>query len=243
MTYLELINKVLDRLRLDRINAGQVDSTPFYRGIGAHVNDAKRQVEAAWPWGALRDTDIVPLASSEECCYSIAQSADRTYKINTVFASRPSVPGAAKHLVRQVSADKMRANYLGQVPTGTPQEFAVVGTDSVGDIKIQVFPLPETNELGGLIWQLEVDRVANQPEMIDPEVQINVPSLPVYSLALAYASRERGEVGGTPTSELFALADAHLADAIAYDSALYENEMDFFASGAGKMAQTNVGTA
>jgi hypothetical protein len=37
-------------------------------------------------------------------------------------------------------------------------------------------------------------------------------------------------VGGTPTSELFPIADRHLADAIADDSALYANELDWWAN-------------
>jgi hypothetical protein len=61
MTYLELINSVLVRLREDTITASQVNSDPYYRSIGAWVNDAKDRVEDAWQWTALRGTDVVPL--------------------------------------------------------------------------------------------------------------------------------------------------------------------------------------
>ena len=42
--------------------------------------------------------------------------------------------------------------------------------------------------------------------------------------AVALASRERGETGGTSAQELYAIADATLADAIAMDAARFPSE-------------------
>ena len=53
----------------------------------------------------------------------------------------------------------------------------------------------------------------------------------MYTLATALASRERGELGGTPTSELFAIADSQLSDAIARDAQSYPNDIDWFYRG------------
>ena len=44
-----------------------------------------------------------------------------------------------------------------------------------------------------------------------------IPSQPVLYYALAFASRERGEVGGQSANELFSLAKTYLADAIAWN--------------------------
>ena len=54
MTYLELVNGVLRRLREDQVSA--VDQNPYSLLIGDLVNDAKRIVEDAWDWSALRTT-------------------------------------------------------------------------------------------------------------------------------------------------------------------------------------------
>ena len=63
MTYLQLINSVLVRLREEQITAAQLEgaANPYWAFIGSAVNDAKDRVEDAWQWGALRGTDSVIL--------------------------------------------------------------------------------------------------------------------------------------------------------------------------------------
>ena len=58
MTYLELVNKVLRRLReSEATTVGGTGNVNVYpRLIGDYVNEAKAQVEAAWDWSALRTT-------------------------------------------------------------------------------------------------------------------------------------------------------------------------------------------
>jgi hypothetical protein len=93
------------------------------------------------------------------------------------------------------------------------------------------------------LYALTIDRVARQAPLEAADDRLLVPALPVYSLATALSARERGEVGNTPTSELFRMADIALSDAIAQDSAMYAEEMDWFSSSAYGWAQTNVGSA
>jgi hypothetical protein len=54
MTYLQLVNSVLRRLREDEVDT--VGQNSYSRLIGEFVNDAKRTVEDAWAWSALRST-------------------------------------------------------------------------------------------------------------------------------------------------------------------------------------------
>ena len=107
-----------------------------------------------------------------------------------------------------------------------------------GNIQIIVYPVQELTSTDTLI----VDRVSHQQTLANASDRLLVPSLPVYTLATALASRERGEVGGTPTSELFAIADRHLSDAIAQDSSLYPDELDWYSAG-GDWVNTNVKNA
>jgi hypothetical protein len=46
MTYLELVNAVLRRLRLEQVNS--VAETDYSLLIGDFINDAKADVEVAW---------------------------------------------------------------------------------------------------------------------------------------------------------------------------------------------------
>lgn len=51
MTYLELVNDVLIRLREQTVST--VSLTTYSTLIGKFVNDAKRQIEDAYDWNAL----------------------------------------------------------------------------------------------------------------------------------------------------------------------------------------------
>ena len=54
MTYLQLVNSVLRRLREDEVTS--VSQNSYSKLIGEFVNDAKRSVEDAYDWTALRTT-------------------------------------------------------------------------------------------------------------------------------------------------------------------------------------------
>lgn len=54
MTYLQIINAVLRRLRETEVT--DVDETDYSKLIGEYVNSVKKEVEAAWDWNALRTT-------------------------------------------------------------------------------------------------------------------------------------------------------------------------------------------
>jgi hypothetical protein len=53
MTYLDLVNNVLRRLRETEV--ASVQSTAYSKLIGDIVNDAKDLVENSWDWSALRN--------------------------------------------------------------------------------------------------------------------------------------------------------------------------------------------
>ena len=59
MTYLELVNDVLVRLRETTVVT--VSETSYSSLIGKFVNDAKRQIEDAYAWNVLGTTDHRPL--------------------------------------------------------------------------------------------------------------------------------------------------------------------------------------
>ena len=54
MTYLQLVNSVLRRLREDEVTT--VGQNAYSKLIGEFVNDAKRTVEDSYDWTALRTT-------------------------------------------------------------------------------------------------------------------------------------------------------------------------------------------
>ena len=251
MTYLELVNAVLIRLREDEITGNPSNPSgflldPYYKSIGAHINDAKDRVEDAWQWGALRATDTFALSQSSlqvsGPTVALPNSLDSNYIIKNINIYKNSTGTAsftgARGGLTWTNIGQMDSYYQNPdaAATGAPSFFAVTGeaqttglfpfgTAQAGQIKCTLFPYPTD----ATYW-IEIDRVAHQASLVLPSDRLYVPSLPVFTLATALASRERGEVGGAPTSELFATADRHLADAISIDSALYANELDWFAN-------------
>ena len=57
---------------------------------------------------------------------------------------------------------------------------------------------------------------------------LDVPESPVIQLAVALATRERGETGGTSTAEYFQIANRYLGDAIAHDAGRHPEELIFY---------------
>lgn len=251
MTFLELINQVLMRLREDTIDSAEFGSDPYYNYIGSAVNDAKVAVEQAWQWSALRDHFLFPYDSNTQpevvgATYAVPESADNDFVMKD-FSVIPNTsgnvffPDGHYAQLRQVTQAHMRNRYRdpNNIARGQPAEWcyndAVLPEggfypDSFAGRKlIVVWPAP-TNESGVGDYWARMRHWKRQAPLVAHTDKLIVPSLPVYSLATALASRERGEVGGTPTQELLMQADKYLSDAIAYDSALISEEMDWWAN-------------
>ena len=215
MTYLDLINGVLRRLREDEVAA--VDSTAYSAMIGDFVNDAKEVVEKAWDWTHLREIITVnTVASTNEYTW--------TGKGNPV-----EVIGAyndtANTVLNYASQDYFdRRKYIQGTEEGSVSEFTFRKIDSNGNTVIEVWPTP--NDVQVLRFNAKVE----QPRLTALADKILVPWAPVLHLALAMAARERGETGGTSTAEYFSLADRYLSDAIASDAAYHPHETVFHAS-------------
>ncbi len=238
MTFLELVNAVLTRLREDTIIESQFNSDPYYRSIASNVNDAKSMVEDAWQWGALRATDELDLLPGQ-LYFACPGSDDNHYILKRILVKETG------NFLRWITVPMARTHYaqLGTgapAPLGQPAQFASAGVvtqdkidnnvfipNQIGEQVYAIYPLPDKE------YTLEIDRCKHQAKLEAPTDRLLVPSLPVYSLATALASRERGEVGGTPTSELFKIGDSHLSNAIAQDSARYADELDWFSAADG----------
>ena len=220
MTYLELINKVLGRLREDKIVSTGIDSTPFYTMIGACVNDAKEAVENAYDWSHLRGEEEGTLVVGDEDV-TIAGSGGTSYLVKSVL-------NVSKGQWRKEKTQiEMRNRYMSDgvtaVENSTPTEWAYHYPDSAtGDVVVRLYPRPDATDT------LRFYRVKHQPELTAHDDRLLVPAEPVFLLATALAARERGEVQGTPVSELLQLAKGSLSDKIALDAARFPYEEDWY---------------
>ena len=81
MTYKDLVNNVLRRLRETEVSSVQTNS--YSKLIGDLVNDAKDLVENSWDWSALRTT-LTITTTSGVFNYSLTGSQNNIKELNVL---------------------------------------------------------------------------------------------------------------------------------------------------------------
>lgn len=86
MTFLEIVNRVLRRLRENQ--ATSVADDPYTKLVGAFVNDAKLEAEQITPWGGQRQT-ITQRAVVDQNLYTLAGTNQWTKPWHDRTGGRP----------------------------------------------------------------------------------------------------------------------------------------------------------
>ena len=213
MTYLNLVNNVLRRLREAEVSA--IDETAYSALIGDIVNDARQQVEDSWDWGALR-TDIVVATVEDTAQYALTGTQNRA----TVVDARNTTSNSG---LRHKSSRWGRIQDLSNnTAKGAPYWYASDGIDGSGDMQVKVYPTPDG------VYSLSLHVVQREADLADEGDTVSIPTMPIIHLAYALSARERGEVQGTTAAEIFGVAKRLLSDAIAYDSAKNPTDVIFY---------------
>lgn len=210
MTYLELVNKVLTRLREETVST--VSQTTYSALIGEFVNDAKQIVEDAWDWSALRNISTVTTTTSDYT-YALPGVNDRA---EVLYVSNDTSNVFMEY--RSQAWFEQQLNLTGTV-SGSPLYYTFNGFDASDDTQLMIYPIPDG------VYSLRFKTVSRGGFMSDDTDELLVPMLPVVYLATALAARERGEVGGTSATELFSVADKLLSDAISLDARRHPEEL------------------
>lgn len=211
MTYLELVNDVLRRLRESTV--ASVSTSPYSLLIGSFCNDAKRQCEDAWDWTCLATTITIPTVAGQSL-YTVTGSGIRQRSI-TVNDSTNRI--TLRNAPIQWIIDQQQ---LSSVTSSVPAYYAWNGSDGT-DSKVELFPTPDG--VYSLKFNLTVPQVALSA---DGDI-ITVPSEPVVAGAVARALVERGEDGGLNSAEAYGLFKSVLADYISLEKERFA-EFDTF---------------
>jgi hypothetical protein len=212
MTYLNLMNNVLRRLREEETTS--VTSTTYVKMVGDFINDAKKLVEEATDWSALRETITVSTTASDNT-YSLTGSGDNV-KVMCVLNDTSNL-----FMDYQTKDWFNEQLYISSAAEGAPRYYTYNGLDSSGDTQVLVGPTPDG------VYSLRFDVIKRQADLSSNTDSLLVPAMPVVHLAIALLARERGETGGTSAAEYFAIADKFLSDAIAIDAVKHPEEMVF----------------
>ena len=212
MTYLNIMNNVLRRLREEEVNS--VNDSTFSKMAGDFINDAKTVVEQAADWSALRDTLVISTVADDNL-YSLTGCGD---DVKVMSAINDTQNCFIEYQTKDWFNDKI---YISNEVSGAPKYYTYNGLDSSGDTQILVNPKPDG------VYNLRFDVIKRQADLTSNADSLLIPEKPVIHLAIALLARERGETGGTSTAEYFAIADKYLSDAIAIDAAKHPEEMVF----------------
>jgi len=212
MTYLNLMNNVLRRLREEETTS--VTSTTYVKMVGDFINDAKTLVGQAADWSALRETLTISTTASDNT-YSLTGGGDNV-KVMSVINDTQNC-----FMTYQTKDWFNDALYISNAVEGAPKYFTYNGLDSNGDTQVLVGPTPDG------VYSLRFDLTKRQADLTANTDSLLIPAQPVIHLAIALLARERGETGGTSTAEYFQIANQYLSDAIAIDAAKHPEEMVF----------------
>lgn len=209
MTYLQLVNAVLRKLREDEV--ATTSDSDYSKLIGDFVNDAKRLVEDTWDWTGLRHT------------YSITSTAGNPLYSLTDFGTRSKilyVHNETRNVaVLQDSLQNIRLlNLSSNSSSGPVLSYAIDGLDSNGDAQIRFYRTPDSVE------SFSVYTVRRTGDLSADSSTVVVPTSPIIQWAYAYALRERGETGGQSASEQAVFAQQELSNAVAFDAGLSPDE-------------------
>ena len=209
MTYLELVNDVLVRLRESTVST--VGETTYSSLIGKFVNDAKRQIEDSYNWNVLGQTITVSTTSGTSS-YALT-GAGQKFRIAEALNTTNYI------ILSNIAVSDMNRNLnFGTPVQGVPTEYCFSGVDGSGDTKVDLFPIPNG------VYTLKFDLTIPQANLSADGTSVKVLDYLVTQSAYARALIERGEDGGTSSSEAYALFRGMLSDAIALESTRYPED-------------------
>ena len=206
MTYLQLVNDVLVRLREEQVST--VSETTYSSLIGKFVNDAKRAIEDSYEWNTLGPTVVVSTTASTSS-YSLT-GAGQKFRVQDVINDTSNIG------MKNIPFVNMN-RYLnfGTVSNGIPLYFAFDGVDASYDTKVSVFPVPDG------VYSLRFSLIVPQASLSSDATVALMPSELIVQSAYARALVERGEDGGLSSSEAYLLYKSMLSDYISMEATRY----------------------
>ena len=212
MTFLELVNDVLVRLREPVVTT--FSETTYSTLIGKFINDAKRQVEDAFSWNALGTTITITTVANTSS-YSLTGAGQKFQVMDVINTT--NIFG----LTNISFVDMNRKLNFAPVATQTPVNYAFDGVDGSYDTQVKFYPIPNA------VYIIKFMLTVPQPTLALDATVVKVPDVLVVQNAYARALVERGEDGGLSSSEAYNLYRAMLSDYIALEGTRYPENQEF----------------
>jgi len=213
MTYLQIVNSILVRLREPTVSTVGLDA--YSTLIGKFVNDAKRQVEDAYDWNVLGQEKTITTASGTYV-YSLT-GAGQKFRVSSDPLNTTS------NVVMQnisVAAMRQKQNFT-PIASNPPTEYCFEGVDGNGDAQVQLYGRPDG------VYNIKFFLTIPQATLASDNTSVLVPDVVVEQNAYARALVERGEDGGLSSSEAYNLYRSMLSDYISLESTRFPENQEF----------------
>ena len=203
MTYLDIVNNILKRLRERTVST--VNESSYSSLIAVIVNDAKESVENAWNWSALRTT-LSATTTSGIFNYELNGS------LNSLTVLDATNVTDNFFLDYKAAHDFNKFFLSNDVATGSPYYYSFNGVSADGDTQVDLYPIPDK------AYTIRFNCVLRSDDLVNDADTLTVPTKPVELLAYAMAVEERGEDGGQSAQSVYRQAERVISDAIARDA-------------------------
>lgn len=217
MTYIDLVNKVLRRLREEEVSS--VTETDYVKFVGEMVNETKREVEDAWDWTVLRQQISITTAAGD-FDYTLTGAGNRFRVLREPETGAPSVYNTTDQYRMMERSPQWirRIQGTSTVSQQDPSYYAFEGQDSNGDPNVLLYATPDG------VKTIEFNLIVPQATLTANTNDMDVPEWPVIIGSWARCISERGEDGGTSYNEADAMYRSALNDAIAQDAGRTNDE-------------------
>ena len=187
MTYLEIVNKVLRRLREPTV--ASVSENSYSALIGELVNVSKREIEDSWNWAALRTT--LTATTAPDLFNYVLRGAGTRFRVLEVINDTDN------YFMQPRDGRWFESHLLLADPQkGSPIYYNFNGVTSYGDTQVDVFPIPDT------VYTLRFNVVMPQDDLTTDTEVVQIPYQLLIEGVLARAIAERGEDGGNQDQEM-----------------------------------------
>lgn len=187
MTYLDIVNKVLVRLRENQV--GSLTENSYSTLIADLVNVVKREIENSWDWHVLRTT--LSATTTNGLFNYVLQGFGTTSRVLNVFNDTDDI------VMRNMPSNWFDSQFLmSTIQRGSPAFYSFNGVNSSGDIQVDVFPIPDA------AYDLRFNIAMPQPDLVNATDTLLInPNLLIEGV-ISRALMERGEDGGSADQEL-----------------------------------------
>ena len=201
MTYLEIVNSVLRRLRENEVSS--VAENQYSKLIGDFVNDVKQEVENAWNWDVLRTT--LTASTTQSLFNYVLEGAGNRFRILNVVNDTEDTK------VQYRDSEWFDRVFATQpVQEGAPLYYNLNGVDVDGNAQVDLYPIPDG------VYTIYFNIVQPQADLVNNGDVPLVDSKTIVYGTIARAIEERGEDGGLVAAEQ--RYRSHLADLIAIEA-------------------------